>query len=67
MGGGQRLQFGQRRGRAARGDLRGEVVLHQQQVLLGEPRAFGLARVGGGQLGLTAPPPPGLGEPVRGV
>ena len=65
--GGQRLQFGQRGGRAARGDLRGEVVLHQQQVFLGQPRAFGVACVGGGQLRLAPPAAAGVGEPGRGV
>src|SRR6185312_13790965 len=60
VGRGQRLQLGQRGVRTARGDLRGEVVLHQQQVLFGQPRAFGVARVGGGQLRLAAPPAAGL-------
>src|SRR6185295_1476735 len=42
VGRGERLQLGQRGVGAARGDLRGEVVLHQQQVLFGQPRAFGV-------------------------
>ena len=64
---GQRLQFGQRACRAACGDLRGEVVLHQQQVLLGQPGPFGVPGLGGGQLRLATPASTGFGEPARGV